>query len=167
MEKRKKLIMQNNKHSGSLKDTFQDFGAAPSEPIWDNIADALGEKKKRRFIIWWWFGGLAAVLAISYSTYQIGFQKGEDSVLTNVEAQNVENDPVKLISTEQVVAFENDDIDIEENSNDANNDFNSIETLEYGVNLSQRYPKQDPIPEIFGLSELLALSNKNNIKLNF
>lgn len=52
--------MQNNDYKGSLTDRFRDFGAAPSEELWQAISDELDERKKRRPMIWWWISGLGA-----------------------------------------------------------------------------------------------------------
>ncbi len=58
--------MQNNDQKGSLKDTFSDFGAAPTDGLWNAISEQLDEKKKRRFAVWWWSTGLAAVLVVGF-----------------------------------------------------------------------------------------------------
>ncbi|MES2555235.1 MAG: hypothetical protein V4604_03740 [Bacteroidota bacterium] len=62
--------MQNNDQKGSLKDTFNEFGAAPTEGLWNAISDKLDDdKKKRRFAIWWWSTGLAAVLVVGFTVW--------------------------------------------------------------------------------------------------
>lgn len=62
--------MQNDKHRGSLGSKFENFGAAPSEGLWDSIADNLDGKKKRRGIIWWFTGvGIAAVGILAVLIY--------------------------------------------------------------------------------------------------
>lgn len=71
--------MQNDQqNSGSLKDRFEGYGAAPSEGLWDRIEDSLDEKKKRRGIIWWWFGGIAAVLVLAFGMYKLGYKDGAE-----------------------------------------------------------------------------------------
>lgn len=45
--------MQNNEDRGSLAEKFRDFGAAPSDALWNSISEQLGEKKKRRIAAWW------------------------------------------------------------------------------------------------------------------
>lgn len=61
--------MQNNDQKGSLKDTFSDFGATPSDGLWNAISEKLDEKKKRRFVFWWWSTGLAAVLVVGFTVW--------------------------------------------------------------------------------------------------
>lgn len=62
--------MQNDKHRGSLGEKFSNFSAAPSDGLWDAIADSLDEKKKRRGLVWWWLGtGLAAVFFAGVLVY--------------------------------------------------------------------------------------------------
>jgi len=67
--------MQNNA-PGSLQDKFKDFGAAPTEPLWDSIAAKLDEDKKRRAPFWWWFIGSAAFIAVIFGVYQLGYNAG-------------------------------------------------------------------------------------------
>lgn len=56
--------MQNDANKGSLTDKFRDFGAAPTDGLWDSIAAQLDDKKKRRIGFWWWTTGLAALLLV-------------------------------------------------------------------------------------------------------
>ena len=60
--------MQNNDDSGFLNDRFEGYSAAPTDQLWDNIAESLEAKpKKKRGFVWWWIGtGLAAVLGLGY-----------------------------------------------------------------------------------------------------
>ena len=60
--------MQNNDDSGFLNDRFEGYSAAPTDQLWDNIAESLEAKpKKKRGFIWWWVGGgLAAVVGLGY-----------------------------------------------------------------------------------------------------
>jgi len=72
--------MQNNDQKGSLKDTFNNFGAAPTDGLWDAISGKLDEKKKRRFAIWWWSSGLAAVLIIGFTVWNWSQPSGMQSL---------------------------------------------------------------------------------------
>lgn len=72
--------MQNNDQKGSLKDTFNNFGAAPTDGLWDAISGKLDEKKKRRFVIWWWSSGLAAVLIIGFTAWNWSQPSGMQSL---------------------------------------------------------------------------------------
>lgn len=57
--------MSTPENRGSLSEKFADFGAMPSEGMWDGIASQLEEKSSRKIGFWWWFSGLAAVGLIS------------------------------------------------------------------------------------------------------
>ena len=72
--------MQNNDQKGSLKDTFNNFGAAPTDGLWDAISGKLDEKKKRRFAFWWWSSGLAAVLIIGFTAWNWSQPSGIQSL---------------------------------------------------------------------------------------
>lgn len=72
--------MQNNDQKGSLKDTFSDFGAAPTDGLWNAISEKLDEKKKRRFAIWWWSAGLAAVLVVGFAVWNINQPSAADKL---------------------------------------------------------------------------------------
>jgi len=67
--------MQTNE-PGSLQNKFQDFGAAPTEQLWNSIATNLDEKKKRRGAFWWWFIGAAAFVTLLFGVYQLGYNDG-------------------------------------------------------------------------------------------
>ena len=57
--------MQNK---NNLQDKFKDFGAQPTDALWDSIASNLDNKKKRKAIWFWWIGsGFAAILALGFS----------------------------------------------------------------------------------------------------
>jgi hypothetical protein len=70
--------MQNNDQKGSLKDTFSEFGAAPTDGLWNAISEKLDEKKKRRFVFWWWSTGLAAVLVVGFMILNLNQPSGMD-----------------------------------------------------------------------------------------
>jgi hypothetical protein len=72
--------MQNNDQKGSLKDTFNNFGVAPTDGLWDAISGKLDEKKKRRFAFWWWSSGLAAVLIIGFTAWNWSQPSGMQSL---------------------------------------------------------------------------------------
>lgn len=56
--------MQNK---NNLQDKFKDFGAQPTDALWDSIASNLDNKKKKRAIWFWWIGsGFAAILALGF-----------------------------------------------------------------------------------------------------
>lgn len=55
--------MHTEQHNGSLSDKFAEFGAAPSNELWNNIAAQLDKKKKRPFLLWWWIGGIGTGIA--------------------------------------------------------------------------------------------------------
>ena len=57
--------MSTPENRGSLSEKFADFGAAPSEGMWEGIVGQLEEKSSRKFAFWWWFTGFAAVGLIS------------------------------------------------------------------------------------------------------
>lgn len=57
--------MQNK---GSLHTKFENYGATPSDAVWQNIDATLTQKKKKKAIIFWWIGGsIAATVAILFS----------------------------------------------------------------------------------------------------
>lgn len=70
--------MQNNDQKGSLKETFSEFGAAPTDGLWNAISDKLDNKKKRRFVFWWWSTGLAAVLVVGFMILNLNQPSGTD-----------------------------------------------------------------------------------------
>jgi len=56
--------MQNK---NNLQDKFKNFGAQPTDALWDSIASNLDNKKKKRAIWFWWIGsGFAAILALGF-----------------------------------------------------------------------------------------------------
>jgi hypothetical protein len=75
---------------GSLRDKFGDFGAAPSEGLWNSIAASLDEDQKRRGAFWWWMLGSAAVIAVIFSVYQIGYKAGanDSDMQSGADAEN-------------------------------------------------------------------------------
>lgn len=81
--------MQNK---GSLHNKFKDFGAQPSENLWDSIASNLDERKKKRIIIFWWVGsGLAAVFILSLlviNTNGINYIKSTNNKIKYNEREN-------------------------------------------------------------------------------
>lgn len=87
--------MQSEVKPGSLNERFEGFGAAPSDALWGQIADALDDKKKRRGIIWWWAGGaMAAGLAalISFSLYQYASNgQIEESAIVAIDKLDQQN----------------------------------------------------------------------------
>ena len=85
--------MQTNE-SGSLQNKFQDFGAAPSEQLWDSIAANLDADKKRKGAFWWWFIGVAAIVVLLFGVYQLGYNAGtseKKSIIVNEETPNPDN----------------------------------------------------------------------------
>jgi hypothetical protein len=84
--------MQTDSH-GSLRDKFDGFGAAPSAGLWDSIARSLDEDKKRRGAFWWWMLGSAAMVALIFSVYQIGYQAGANS--SELRATENTNDKIQ------------------------------------------------------------------------
>jgi hypothetical protein len=56
--------MQNK---NTLQDKFKDFGAQPSDALWDSIAAILPAKKKKKAILFWWISsGIAATGALVF-----------------------------------------------------------------------------------------------------
>jgi len=54
--------MQNKE---SLQDKFKEFGAQPSDALWNSIASNLDKKRKKKIIWIWWIGsGFAATLIV-------------------------------------------------------------------------------------------------------
>lgn len=63
---------------GSLKDRFREFGAEPSDQLWNSIESQLDQQpRKRRAVFWWWFAGFAAALAVLLGVYEIGYHLGK------------------------------------------------------------------------------------------
>ncbi|MDH4474002.1 MAG: autotransporter outer membrane beta-barrel domain-containing protein [Fluviicola sp.] len=93
--------MQNNDQKGSLKDTFSDFGAAPTDGLWNAISEKLDEKKKRRFLFWWWSAGLAAVLVVGFAVWNMNQPStkekltGGRSYSVHAETNSVETNTLK------------------------------------------------------------------------
>lgn len=78
--------MQTNT-PGSLKEKFGNFGAAPTEQLWDSISSSLDQKeKKRRGIFWWWFAGIAASGLLLFGIYYLGYQAGKSE--KNIAEEN-------------------------------------------------------------------------------
>ncbi len=78
--------MQTNT-PGSLKEKFGNFGAAPTEQLWNSISSSLDQKeKKRRGIFWWWFGGIAASGLLLFGIYYLGYQAGKSE--KNIAEEN-------------------------------------------------------------------------------
>lgn len=74
--------MQTNT-PGSLKEKFGNFGAAPTEQLWNSISASLDQKeKKRRGVFWWWFAGIAASGLLLFGIYYLGYQAGKSE--TNI-----------------------------------------------------------------------------------
>ncbi len=78
--------MQTNT-PGSLKEKFGNFGAAPTEQLWNSISSSLDQKeKKRRGIFWWWFAGIAASGLLLFGIYYLGYHVGKSE--KNITAEN-------------------------------------------------------------------------------
>jgi hypothetical protein len=66
---------------GSLSEKFGDFGAAPTDQLWNSIAASLDQKEqKKRGAFWWWFTGIAAALLVIFSVYQVGYHFGKNDM---------------------------------------------------------------------------------------
>ncbi len=162
--KNKELIMQNSQHNGSLKDKFQDFGAAPSESLWGDIAGVLDKKKKKRVIIWWWFGGIAATILLSFSMYKIGFDKGAKTVQN--EVNYTEEKIVSDVDEDGVLSDNNTSfLEIQEEGNS-----NEVDSSSYEFNLDKNENQNNgnsiKVPLVNPTEFLLTLSTVNNLMLN-
>lgn len=72
--------MQTN-NPGSLKEKFGNFGAAPTDQLWNSISSSLDQKeKKRRGVFWWWFTGIAASGILFVGIYYLGYQVGKNEI---------------------------------------------------------------------------------------
>ncbi|WP_053989965.1 hypothetical protein [Mangrovimonas sp. TPBH4] len=72
--------MSDKKHIDRLfQEQFKNFEATPNEEVWNNIEQRLhGNKRKRRVIgIWWQFAGVAALLALLFTTGKFIFSPSD------------------------------------------------------------------------------------------
>ena len=59
--------MQNK---GDLQDKFTDFGAQPTDALWDSIASNLDTKRNKKVILSWWIGsGIVAILGLGLGVF--------------------------------------------------------------------------------------------------
>ncbi len=122
------MNMLNNEQQGSLSEKFQGFGAAPSDALWGNIAEAITEKKKRKVAYWWWIGaGTAAAVLITIFSIN-GSKNSEETALASTivtaKAEKRElNSPQNLISSHaKNAAFNEFENDFENTQNISKND---------------------------------------------
>jgi hypothetical protein len=104
--------MQNNDQKGSLKNTFSDFGAAPTDGLWNAISEKLDDKKKRRFVFWWWSAGLAAVLVVGFAVWDMNQPSAADKLAggrsypvhaeTNAEETNTPKGGIALAAVDSL-----------------------------------------------------------------
>lgn len=82
--------MQNK---NNLQDKFKDFGAQPTDALWDSIASNLDHKKKKKAIWFWWFGAVASiVLLIGTGLY---FNEHNTKFVVSSHKEIIENEIVK------------------------------------------------------------------------
>ncbi|UKN03658.1 PorT family protein [Paracrocinitomix mangrovi] len=76
-------MQSNNTQAGSLKDKFQDYGAAPSEALWGDIEAALdGGERKKRGAFWWWFSGVSLAMT-AVILFVVNIDQGSNDHLAN------------------------------------------------------------------------------------
>lgn len=67
-----------------FQEKFKDFEKAPSDAVWKNIVQAQSEKEDRKIIpLWWKLGGVAAVIALLFTTAVILFNNSPSKSLEN------------------------------------------------------------------------------------
>jgi hypothetical protein len=118
--------MQTNT-PGSLKEKFGNFGAAPTEQLWNSISSSLDQKeKKRRGIFWWWFAGIAASGLLLFGIYYLGYQAGKSEInLAEENSVSVENSNLNSTGSrplDELTSVTNGDLE-------KRSDVNSIGTL--------------------------------------
>jgi len=82
--------MQNK---NTLQDKFKDFGAQPSDALWDSIASTLDNKRKKKAIWFWWFGAVASVALILGAFLHLNDDRTNQKVASN--HTNIQNEYVK------------------------------------------------------------------------
>lgn len=101
--------MQTN-NPGSLKEKFGNFGAAPTEQLWNSISSSLDQKeKKHRGIFWWWFAGIAASGLLLFGIYYAGYQVGKNEA--NLAEKNTD-----LISQDSESNLTNSNLTVDQNA---------------------------------------------------
>lgn len=99
-----------------FQEKFKDFEVQPPSNVWDAIDKELDQKTDRKVIpLWWKFAGIAAVLAILFSSIYLGIETNEENKSQpyvtgdkeikgdkdiNVESKNDDNKTVKQLLPE-------------------------------------------------------------------
>lgn len=137
--------MQTNE-PGSLQNKFQDFGSAPSEQLWNNIAANLDEDKKRKGAFWWWFVGAAAIVVLFFGVYQLGYNAG----VSEGDSQMVKYETPTPITIETNEKIPNPNIQSPNESNqqteilsNQNNDEQNSETITNSLNENSETEKSE------------------------
>jgi len=82
--------MQNK---NTLQDKFKDFGAQPSDALWDSIASNLGNKRKKKVIWFWWIGAAASIVLILGLSFYLNEKNTNHKVVSN--HSNIQNESEK------------------------------------------------------------------------
>jgi len=82
--------MQNK---DTLQDKFKDFGAQPSDALWDSIASTLDNKRKKKIIWFWWFGAVASIALILGISFYLNEKDTNHKIVSN--QTNIQNESVK------------------------------------------------------------------------
>jgi len=77
----------------SLQDKFKDFGAQPSDALWDSIASNLDNKPKKKIIWFWWLGAVASIALILGLSFYLNEKDTNHKVTSN--HTNIQNESVK------------------------------------------------------------------------
>ncbi len=81
------------------QEKFKDFEVQPPASVWNAIDRELDQKKHRKVLpLWWKFAGVAAVLAVLFSSLYLGMNndklENRESIV-NIEKENKEGNSIK------------------------------------------------------------------------
>jgi hypothetical protein len=103
--------MQNKE---SLQHKFNNFGAQPSDALWDSIASNLNNKRKKKFILFWWISSgvfAAFILVLGLSIYFKGPNTKPDlTSINDTEKQNISNPKLDVEKRNETVQTKLEDL---------------------------------------------------------
>jgi hypothetical protein len=130
--------MQNKE---SLQNKFENYGARPTDALWDSIASKLKAKKKKKILFFWWFGsGIATIISLVFGL---------------IFYFNDSNNTLKLASFNTIEKYKNININLEKNTANLNNT-----TQQVNIN------KDEVVNSSFESEDLAVDNLKRRVELN-
>ncbi|MEM6515295.1 MAG: hypothetical protein AAF688_03860 [Bacteroidota bacterium] len=177
-----------------FKEQFKDFEAMPSDAVWKNIENELQKNKRKRRVIpiWWKVAGVAAVLALLFTTGNFilddnnEIEVNENSIVDNEKtstsdieingsSDNVKNEEISNVEKEErkqnsAEHFSKTKLEVNKNSEGLVSTTN--ETKNESSQNQQNKPQQDArlvtndVDEVGKVNEANNLTNPNNYQKN-